>query len=96
MSVNVLQIRFNSVVSNSSTLTPSTPLPTHLTPSDSSADMCNSCKCSLHIVVAIAGLVAVAVAFAMVGFALDFGVWKTCTNNKTKTKAKMKSLYELF
>lgn len=70
----------------------------HLTPSDSSADMCNSCKCSLHIVVAIAGLVGVvvAVAFAMVGFALDFGVWKTCTNNKTKTKAKMKSLYELF
>lgn len=94
MSVNVLQIRFNSVVSNSSTLTPSSPLPTHLTPSDSSADMCNSCKCSLHIVVAIAGLVAVA--FSMVGFALDFGVWKTCTNNKTKTKAKMKSLYELF
>lgn len=68
----------------------------HLTPSDSSADMCNNCKCSLHIVVAIAGLVAVVVAFAMVGFALDFGVWKTCTNNKTKTKAKMKSLYELF
>lgn len=66
----------------------------HLTPSDSSADMCNNCKCSLHIVVAIAGLVAVA--FSMVGFALDFGVWKTCTNNKTKTKAKMKSLYELF
>lgn len=68
----------------------------HLTPSDSSADMCNSCKCSLHIVVAIAGLVAVVVAFAMIGFALDFGVWKTCTNNKTKTKAKMKSLYEHF